>query len=575
MLSFTGRSLRGRMMLLAMLSSGIGLALVYVEFFIFDFRDFCVRKGRDLETTAHLLSADSSAALAFDDADRARQMLSALRAQQSIRAAVLYRRDGTSLAEYLRQDVAEKFQPPRLPHLGAKWTKDSLSFAEQVCIEEKCAGILYLEADLADVRSRLFHSAWVTVVMGVICLLLVRVLSKRLSRSIVRPIYDLAWTARLVAGTKNFSLRAPILAGHEIGQLAADFNKMLDEIEQRDSALREAQDSLEARVSERTTELEDEVRQRRRAEEDLRERTAFLDTLISTNPLAIVVESQRGEIVMTNPAFHQLFGYEKDEVLGKSLDDLVAPGELRRDANEITNAVNSGKHFHARLQRRRKDGRLVDVEVYGVPLVADGVVRGQFGIYEDITQQVAAEVKLREAKEAAEAASRAKSEFLANMSHEIRTPMNGILGMTELALDTELSQEQREYMTIVKTSAGSLLNILNDILDFSKMEAGKLLLDPMPFALREHLGTTMKTLALRAHQKGLELAYAVHPDVPDVLHGDAGRLRQILVNLVGNAIKFTEQGEVIVDIQPVATAEDAASLDQETIGLRFAVHDTG
>ena len=560
--------MRGRMMLLAMLSSGIGLALVYTEFFIFDFRDFCVRKGRDLETTAHLLSADASAALAFDDADRARQMLSALRAQQSIRAAVLYRRDGTSLAEYLRQDVARKFRRPRLAHLGAKWKKDSLSFAEQVCIEEKCAGTLYLEADLADVRSRLFHFAWVTVVMGVICLLLVRLLSKRLSRSIVRPIYDLAWTARLVAGTKNFSLRAPILAGHEIGQLAADFNKMLDEIEQRDSALREAQDSLETRVAERTTELEDEVRQRRRAEEDLRERTAFLDTLISTNPLAIVVESLQGEILMTNPAFRELFGYEKDEVLGKSLDDLVAPGELRRDANEITNGVNSGKHFHARLQRRRKDGRLVDVEVYGVPLVVDGVVRGQFGIYEDITQQVAAEVKLREAKEAAEAASRAKSEFLANMSHEIRTPMNGILGMTELALDTNLNAEQRECLAVVKSSADALLSILNDILDFSKIEAGKIEIERVPFRLRDCIEEALRLLALRAGQKGLELEWEVDPKVPDSLVGDPTRLRQVILNLVGNAIKFTRQGGVTV------RAELGGELS-DSVPVRISVTDTG
>jgi PAS domain S-box-containing protein len=343
----------------------------------------------------------------------------------------------------------------------------------------------------------------------------------------------------------------------------------------RTKRLRARAFELSRTVDEQTKELRDEVEERRHAEEELRQSSELVRLLLDSAPEAIYGLDAEGNCTFCNFACLQLLGYrEQADLLGKNIHQLAhhtkADGtRYPFEECRIYEAYRAGSETHVDDEVLwRKDGSSFPAEYWSRPLHRSEELIGSVVTFVDVTQRRRAEQVLRDAKEAAEAANQAKSVFLATMSHEIRTPMNGILGMTELVLDTDLTAEQRDSLGLVRLSAESLLTVINDILDFSKIEAGKLEIESIPFDLRESLGETMKALGFRAHQKGLELIYEVQSEVPEAVLGDPGRIRQIVVNLVGNSIKFTERGEIVLSVTQEEDAGDAAL-------LHFAVRDTG
>ena len=323
-----------------------------------------------------------------------------------------------------------------------------------------------------------------------------------------------------------------------------------------------------------------DVTEQKEAQKALQQKTAEFETIMQAMPSALIYANTFMEIVRVNPKFEQMFGYQAADVIGRTTAFLYPSDEAFQEAGRKRFHLSAEDKMKPYVQVFRcKDGTLIECETTGAPLRdKEGNVSGYLGVVRDLTERRKAEEelkkyaeKLEQAIDEAEHANRSKSDFLASMSHEIRTPMNGVVGFASLLLDTTLDDEQREYVQTIRTSGDALLTIINDILDFSKIEANKIELEEHPFEVHQCVEEALDLVVRRITTKGIALSYFIEPDVPEMVVGDITRIRQVLVNLLGNAAKFTEKGAIQVNVG----LWDNKAPEDEYVGLHFSVQDTG
>ena len=570
-------SIKHRLTALMMSVSLIAITLVSLAIFLYQWAWQTQEMVRRFSDLAGVVSLNSVAALTFKDQQAATTTLGALGGGDEIISASLFNQQGKLFAHYAKPGV--EFPPegsPASPQAsdgkmipiplaeGSRFSADRLIVWRPVTLEGEIIGVVFLEAGLGRLHDKLGGGIKITLLTMVFALCCTYPISLLFQKTLSRPILELAHTMTTVSQRQDYKVRAVNRRDDELGDLVVCFNDMLAQIERRDEALAQHSEHLEEEVAGRTAELSRTNLELEQAVQEIKESEQHLSILMERlGAGVIVVDAESHRLVYVNPYAAEVLGAPREELNGAVCRQFFCP--QRQGACETMG--------ESQFPDREED-RLINARGEGVPILRTVVPIHRKGhpylieTFFDLTELKKVEEELRQSKEAAEAASLAKSQFLANMSHEIRTPMNGILGMTELLSTTSLSETQRRFVTTVRNSALTLLNLLGDILDFSKIEAGRLEIEHLDFDLPLAVEEVVEMFAEAAHAKGLEYLCTIAPDVPRVAQGDSLRLRQILMNLLSNAIKFTKQGEVMTQVSLLHNRGGTAV-------ILFEVRDTG
>ncbi len=534
MFSLANSSFRSKILLYAACTSGSALLLACAGVVVIEWHDGQEMLPRTVSSQGDVIAANVTAAVTFDDRKAAEEILSGLSADLNIVAAEVKRNDGEVFAEYIREGKVH----PHHPHPKTSthhFYEGDLTVARPIILDGETIGSVHIHYDTREFYSRLRREVGIIVVLMFGALGVAFLFSSRFQRILTAPVGVLVRTARAISDNKDYSLRATKHSNDELGALADAFNEMLAKIQRRDSALQEAHNNLELRVDERTAELA----------ETNRDLAQLNDQLSSTaRELKGLMKQVADEEVFTARFSNQSLTpcWELEECDNEACPAYRLMENLR--CWEITGTLCKGG-IQGTVSQKLADCR--ECRVYQstrVDSISDlgETFNDMIAILEDRQE------KLTEALHAAEAANQVKSEFLANMSHEIRTPMTAILGFTDVLLEhgdlDEAPPERIEAAQTIKRNREYLINIINDILDLSKIEAGKMTVEKIECSPCQIVAETASLMRVRADAKGLPFNIEYVGAIPETIHTDPIRLRQVLINLLGNAIKFTEVGGV-------------------------------